>query len=197
MNLSNLDPRHRLELTAESREIFHFHYTTWPDFGVPESPASFLNFLIEVRNSGSLDPNYGPSVVHCSAGIGRSGTFSLVDTCLVLNPCTDISKDDQSDKVDSKQTDERYNGNRLHTEEEQSDDKSQEADSDAQSTLRKRVRDIRKANTAQKVQQMRQKMTEVELKRKRWLFWKPFLIPVGLASALVLGVFLCWKIYSP
>ncbi|XP_040209862.1 tyrosine-protein phosphatase non-receptor type 2 isoform X3 [Rana temporaria] len=238
--------------TAESREIFHFHYTTWPDFGVPESPASFLNFLIEVRNSGSLDPNYGPSVVHCSAGIGRSGTFSLVDTCLVLiekrkdpstvdikqvlldmrryrmgliqtpgqlrfsymaviegtkmimgsssqqNPCTDISKDDQSDKVDNKQTDERYNGNSLHTEEEeQSDGKSQEADSDAQSTLRKRVRDSRKANTAQKVQQMRQKMNEVELKRKRWLFWKPFLIPVGLASTLVLGVFLCWKIYSP
>ncbi|XP_075682568.1 tyrosine-protein phosphatase non-receptor type 2 isoform X2 [Rhinoderma darwinii] len=70
--------------TSETREISHFHYTTWPDFGVPESPGSFLYFLFEVRNSGSLDPQYGPSVVHCSAGIGRSGTFSLVDTCLVL-----------------------------------------------------------------------------------------------------------------
>lgn len=64
--------------------IFHFHYTTWPDFGVPESPASFLNFLFKVRESGSLSPEHGPAVVHCSAGIGRSGTFSLVDTCLVL-----------------------------------------------------------------------------------------------------------------
>ncbi|XP_026084742.1 tyrosine-protein phosphatase non-receptor type 2-like isoform X1 [Carassius auratus] len=70
--------------TRETREIYHFHYTTWPDFGVPESPASFLNFLFKVRESGSLGPENGPAVVHCSAGIGRSGTFSLVDTCLVL-----------------------------------------------------------------------------------------------------------------
>lgn len=70
--------------TKETREILHFHYTTWPDFGVPESPASFLNFLFKVRESGSLNPEHGPITVHCSAGIGRSGTFSLVDTCLLL-----------------------------------------------------------------------------------------------------------------
>ncbi|XP_053573065.1 tyrosine-protein phosphatase non-receptor type 1 [Bombina bombina] len=70
--------------TQESREILHFHYTTWPDFGVPESPASFLNFLFKVRESGSLNPEHGPIVVHCSAGIGRSGTFCLADTCLLL-----------------------------------------------------------------------------------------------------------------
>lgn len=70
--------------TQETREILHFHYTTWPDFGVPESPASFLNFLFKVRESGSLSPAHGPVVVHCSAGIGRSGTFCLVDTCLLL-----------------------------------------------------------------------------------------------------------------
>uniref|UniRef100_A0A3P8PWY4 Tyrosine-protein phosphatase non-receptor type n=1 Tax=Astatotilapia calliptera TaxID=8154 RepID=A0A3P8PWY4_ASTCA len=78
----------RLELqniqTGEKRELYHFHYTTWPDFGVPESPASFLNFLFKVRESGALGTDQGPAVVHCSAGIGRSGTFSLVDTCLVL-----------------------------------------------------------------------------------------------------------------
>ncbi|XP_059206536.1 tyrosine-protein phosphatase non-receptor type 2 [Centropristis striata] len=70
--------------TGEKREIYHFHYTTWPDFGVPESPASFLNFLFKVRESGALEVDHGPAVVHCSAGIGRSGTFSLVDTCVVL-----------------------------------------------------------------------------------------------------------------
>lgn len=70
--------------SGETRTISHFHYTTWPDFGVPESPASFLNFLCKVRESGSLSPEHGPAVIHCSAGIGRSGTFSLVDTCLVL-----------------------------------------------------------------------------------------------------------------
>lgn len=70
--------------TGEKREICHFHYTAWPDFGVPESPASFLNFLFKVRESGGLGEDHGPAVVHCSAGIGRSGTFSLVDTCVVL-----------------------------------------------------------------------------------------------------------------
>ncbi|XP_016372395.1 tyrosine-protein phosphatase non-receptor type 1 isoform X2 [Sinocyclocheilus rhinocerous] len=70
--------------TQETREILQFHYTTWPDFGVPESPASFLNFLFKVRESGCLSPEHGPVVVHCSAGIGRSGTFCLVDTCLLL-----------------------------------------------------------------------------------------------------------------
>nr|5KAD_A Chain A, Tyrosine-protein phosphatase non-receptor type 1 [Homo sapiens]5KAD_B Chain B, Tyrosine-protein phosphatase non-receptor type 1 [Homo sapiens] len=70
--------------TQETREILHFHYTTWPDFGVPESPASFLAFLFKVRESGSLSPEHGPVVVHCSAGIGRSGTFCLADTCLLL-----------------------------------------------------------------------------------------------------------------
>lgn len=70
--------------TGEKREMYHFHYTTWPDFGVPESPESFLNFLFKVRESGALGPDHGPAVVHCSAGIGRSGTFSLVDTCLLL-----------------------------------------------------------------------------------------------------------------
>ncbi|XP_026857155.2 tyrosine-protein phosphatase non-receptor type 1 isoform X2 [Electrophorus electricus] len=70
--------------TQETREILHFHYTTWPDFGVPESPASFLNFLFKVRESGCLSSDQGPVIVHCSAGIGRSGTFCLVDTCLLL-----------------------------------------------------------------------------------------------------------------
>ncbi|KAG8198258.1 hypothetical protein JTE90_021515 [Oedothorax gibbosus] len=68
----------------ESREIIQFHYTTWPDFGVPQSPGAFLNFLFSIRNSGVLENNVGPAVVHCSAGIGRSGTFCLVDSCLVL-----------------------------------------------------------------------------------------------------------------
>lgn len=56
----------------------------WPDFGVPQSPMAFLHFLMVVRRSGALDENVGPPIVHCSAGIGRSGTFCLVDSCLVL-----------------------------------------------------------------------------------------------------------------
>ncbi|KAL3284194.1 hypothetical protein HHI36_018358 [Cryptolaemus montrouzieri] len=67
-----------------SRDILQFHYTTWPDFGVPSSPIAFLQFLHKVRNEGVLEADVGPAIVHCSAGIGRSGTFCLVDSCLVL-----------------------------------------------------------------------------------------------------------------
>ncbi len=70
--------------TGEHREIQHFHYTTWPDFGVPQCPDTFLEFLGAVRGSGALAEDVGPAVIHCSAGIGRSGTFVLVDSCLVL-----------------------------------------------------------------------------------------------------------------
>jgi len=70
--------------TGEVREVTHFHYTTWPDFGVPSSPDAFLEFLAAVRESGSLEAEEGPAVVHCSAGIGRSGTFCLVDSCLLM-----------------------------------------------------------------------------------------------------------------
>lgn len=56
----------------------------WPDFGVPSSPIAFLQFLKQVRDSGVLDEHVGPPVIHCSAGIGRSGTFCLVDCSLVL-----------------------------------------------------------------------------------------------------------------
>ncbi|XP_070509549.1 tyrosine-protein phosphatase non-receptor type 61F isoform X1 [Chironomus tepperi] len=70
--------------STKSREVIQFHYTQWPDFGVPSSPIAFLQFLKQVRDSGVLDENVGPPVIHCSAGIGRSGTFCLVDCCLVL-----------------------------------------------------------------------------------------------------------------
>lgn len=84
--------------TNETREILHFNYVTWPDFGVPSSPTAFLKFLTAVRESGALDPDVGPAVIHCSAGIGRSGTFCLVDSALVVIEkrqhmnCLDIRK---------------------------------------------------------------------------------------------------------
>ncbi|XP_075586339.1 protein tyrosine phosphatase 61F isoform X2 [Dermatophagoides farinae] len=82
-------------LTETSKEILHFHYTSWPDFDLPRSCDSFLEFLSAVRQSGCLDnidEQHGPPVIHCSAGIGRSGTFVLVDSCLVMiekNKCRD------------------------------------------------------------------------------------------------------------
>jgi len=68
---------------GDTRTVLHFQYTTWPDFGVPTSPDTFLQFLGAVRDSGSLENDVGPAIVHCSAGIGRSGSFILVDSCLL------------------------------------------------------------------------------------------------------------------
>lgn len=84
-NKKNIDGFFRLEdlETGNQRKVIHFHCTTWPDFGVPQSPTAFLRFLNAVRASGALEQE-GPAVVHCSAGIGRSGTFCLVDSCLVM-----------------------------------------------------------------------------------------------------------------
>ena len=51
--------------TGETRPIYHFHYLTWPDFGVPTSPATFLAFLFEVRKTGVMSADDGPCVIHC------------------------------------------------------------------------------------------------------------------------------------
>ena len=75
---------HSVSQTNRKKQVLHFHYLTWPDFGVPSCPTEFLNFLMAVRKAGALEADVGPAVIHCSAGIGRSGTFCLVDTCLLL-----------------------------------------------------------------------------------------------------------------
>ena len=51
--------------TEETRVVLHFHYTKWPDFGVPKTADDFLKFLDSVRASGVLDEDVGPCVVHC------------------------------------------------------------------------------------------------------------------------------------
>ncbi|XP_049609657.1 receptor-type tyrosine-protein phosphatase eta isoform X1 [Syngnathus scovelli] len=57
------------------RIITHYHYPPWPDRGVPKDPSSLCNFTDHVRQHLDAIPRLGPAVVHCSAGVGRSGTF--------------------------------------------------------------------------------------------------------------------------
>ncbi|XP_062383486.1 receptor-type tyrosine-protein phosphatase alpha isoform X1 [Sardina pilchardus] len=62
------------------RLVTQFHFTSWPDFGVPFTPIGMLKFLKKVKN---CNPQYaGPIVVHCSAGVGRTGTFIVIDAML-------------------------------------------------------------------------------------------------------------------
>lgn len=67
----------------EPRTILHFQFISWPDFGVPHCSRVFLEFLGRVRATGRLEQP-APVIVHCSAGIGRSGTFVVVDSVLSM-----------------------------------------------------------------------------------------------------------------
>merc|ERR1719183_2112236 len=61
----------------QSREIKHFWYTGWPDHGVPDTAGPVIEFLRAVR--GATSGSASPILVHCSAGIGRTGTFMSID----------------------------------------------------------------------------------------------------------------------
>ncbi|KAM9183358.1 tyrosine-protein phosphatase non-receptor type 9 isoform 2-T2 [Dugong dugon] len=77
----------------QKRQVTHFQFLSWPDYGVPSSAASLIDFLRVVRNQQRLAVSSmgarskaqspePPIVVHCSAGIGRTGTFCSLDICL-------------------------------------------------------------------------------------------------------------------
>jgi protein tyrosine phosphatase len=70
--------------SQKSRTITQFQYKAWPDHYQPDSPTSFLRLLTAIRKSGGLDKMDEPTIVHCSAGIGRSGTFCLIDSVLSM-----------------------------------------------------------------------------------------------------------------
>lgn len=70
--------RLRLSRGRESRVTYHFHFTTWPDSGVPQTPETLVRFVVAFRTR--VSPEQNPIIVHCSAGVGRTGTFIAVDT---------------------------------------------------------------------------------------------------------------------
>ncbi|XP_029561455.1 receptor-type tyrosine-protein phosphatase S isoform X8 [Salmo trutta] len=64
----------------ERREVRQFQFTAWPDHGVPEYPTPFLAFLRRVKACNP--PDAGPVIAHCSAGVGRTGCFIVIDGML-------------------------------------------------------------------------------------------------------------------
>ncbi|XP_040061328.1 tyrosine-protein phosphatase non-receptor type 9 [Ixodes scapularis] len=80
--------------TKETRLVSHLQFTSWPDYGVPDSALAMLAFRGVVRDKqaqalASMEPKWEghplgpPIVVHCSAGIGRTGTFITLDICIL------------------------------------------------------------------------------------------------------------------
>ncbi|XP_063079843.1 receptor-type tyrosine-protein phosphatase kappa [Engraulis encrasicolus] len=64
----------------EVREVKQFHFTGWPDHGVPYHATGLLSFIRRIKMSNP--PTAGPIVVHCSAGAGRTGCYIVIDIML-------------------------------------------------------------------------------------------------------------------
>lgn len=73
----------QLEATGERRRVFHLQYTGWPDHGVPNSPLEILSVMNLIgRIQARWQCGSNPIVVHCSAGVGRTGTFIAIWNCI-------------------------------------------------------------------------------------------------------------------
>ncbi|XP_076797392.1 receptor-type tyrosine-protein phosphatase C isoform X2 [Arvicanthis niloticus] len=77
--IQKLNIAHKKE-KATGREVTHIQFTSWPDHGVPEDP----HLLLKLRRRVNAFSNFfsGPIVVHCSAGVGRTGTYIGIDAML-------------------------------------------------------------------------------------------------------------------
>uniref|UniRef100_A0A8C4RMK2 Uncharacterized protein n=1 Tax=Erpetoichthys calabaricus TaxID=27687 RepID=A0A8C4RMK2_ERPCA len=64
---------------GNKRRIKHFHFTAWPDHGVPENADLLIRFRNLVREHIDQSQRNSPTVVHCSAGVGRTGTLIALD----------------------------------------------------------------------------------------------------------------------
>jgi len=85
---------------SSTRNVTQFHYIAWPDFGVPETTQDFGDFFHLLTQHNCFSSASNPSIVHCSAGIGRTGTLVLVDSCLKLLSKQKCGKVEQADLID-------------------------------------------------------------------------------------------------
>ncbi|XP_042254372.1 receptor-type tyrosine-protein phosphatase eta-like isoform X7 [Thunnus maccoyii] len=68
--------------TSQERIVKHFHFTAWPDHGVPQGTGVLIQFRELVRHYIQREGTGEPTVVHCSAGVGRTGTIITLDVLL-------------------------------------------------------------------------------------------------------------------
>uniref|UniRef100_A0AAR2LLL8 protein-tyrosine-phosphatase n=1 Tax=Pygocentrus nattereri TaxID=42514 RepID=A0AAR2LLL8_PYGNA len=64
-----------LKQGGQSRKVHHYWYTSWPDHKTPDSAGPLLQLMTDVEETIEASASHGPVIVHCSAGIGRTGCF--------------------------------------------------------------------------------------------------------------------------
>ncbi|KAK3518196.1 hypothetical protein QTP70_033892, partial [Hemibagrus guttatus] len=64
-----------LKQGGQSHKVQHYWYTSWPDHKTPDSTGPLLQLMTDVEESREASESHGPVIVHCSAGIGRTGCF--------------------------------------------------------------------------------------------------------------------------
>lgn len=89
---STIKRRFALSKEGETRYIVHLQFVAWPDFSIPDNAEGILDYIhmankeqhraeVELQKSSS-NSEVGPLVVHCSAGVGRTGTYVVIDSVL-------------------------------------------------------------------------------------------------------------------
>ncbi|RVE62334.1 hypothetical protein OJAV_G00156120 [Oryzias javanicus] len=73
---------------STKHEVRQFHFTSWPEHGVPYHATGLLAFIRRVK--ASTPPDAGPVVVHCSAGAGRTGCYIVLDVMLDMAECEGV-----------------------------------------------------------------------------------------------------------
>uniref|UniRef100_A0A8C2CMC2 protein-tyrosine-phosphatase n=1 Tax=Cyprinus carpio TaxID=7962 RepID=A0A8C2CMC2_CYPCA len=73
---------------SAKHEVCQFHFTSWPEHGVPYHATGLLAFIRRVKSSTPLDA--GPVVVHCSVGAGRTGCYIVLDVMLDMAECEGV-----------------------------------------------------------------------------------------------------------
>ncbi|OWK12717.1 hypothetical protein Celaphus_00014879 [Cervus elaphus hippelaphus] len=76
------------EYVVRSFALERFHFTAWPEHGVPYHATGLLAFIRRVK--ASTPPDAGPVVIHCSAGTGRTGCYIVLDVMLDMAECEGV-----------------------------------------------------------------------------------------------------------